>query len=106
MYKLFVLAVVVATAQAGVVPALPANVYAAGLQGYAGLPIAHATLPYAAPIAAPVAAPVLAKTVAAPAVVAPVAKTYAVPAPRTIEEAPIVEQIPEKVEQHGYSIRY
>ena len=43
---------------------------------------------------------------AAPVVAAPVATNYALPPTRVIEEAPIVEQVVEPVEQHGYSVRY
>lgn len=80
-----------------------AQVYHAGLPyPYAapGLnlaaPYAYAGAAYAAPIAAPVAA----------AIPAPVATNYALPPPREIQEAPLVSQSVEKVEQHGYSIRY
>ena len=43
---------------------------------------------------------------AAPVVAAPVATNYALPPTRVTEEAPIVEQVVEPVEQHGYSVRY
>ncbi len=69
-------------------------------QYYAGLPYPYAAAPLAAPAyaAAPYAAPL---TYAAPAPV-----NYALPPPREIQEAPLVAQTVEKVEQHGYSIRY
>ena len=90
----FVLAVILATANADAVPAADADAvlpyayaghpgYAvAGHPGYAyaGHHIAHA----------PVAAPV----------------QYALPAPREVVNAPVVEQVVEPVEQWGYSIRY
>merc|ERR1712161_156196 len=94
MYKLIVLAVVlVATSaqeqerDAKFLAGLPA--------GYAGLPAGHAGyagIPY--PYAAPAAIP------------APVPVNYALPPVREVEGAPIVSQTVEKVEQHGYSIRY
>merc|ERR1711997_270163 len=102
MYKLFVFAAVLAAATAegyypagyagygGLYPAGLAGAY--GAYGYAAAPIAAAA--YAAP------------AVAAPAVVAPAPARYAVPAPRVIEEAPIVEKIVEPVEQWGYKIKY
>ena len=99
----FVLAAVLAAANANVVysglPGVGAINYAHA--GYYGAPIAHAApLAYAAPAAAPVA-------YAAPAAIpAPVATNYALPPAREIQEAPIVEQYVEPVEQHGYSIRY
>ena len=77
---------------------LPAG-YAGLPAGYAGLPAAHAgyagiPYPYAAPAAIPAAIP------------APVPVNYALPPVREVEGAPIVSQTVEKVEQHGYSIRY
>ena len=69
--------------------------YAGLPAGYAGLPAAHAGyagIPY--PYAAPAAIP------------APVPVNYALPPVREVEGAPIVSQTVEKVEQHGYSIRY
>jgi len=114
MYKLFVFAAVLAAATAE-------GYYPAGYAGYgglypAGLAGAYGAYGYglAAPAlaAAPIAAaPIAAATyaapaVAAPAVVAPVPARYAVPAPRVIEEAPIVEKIVEPVEQWGYKIKY
>merc|ERR1712172_481925 len=79
-------------------PGLPAG-YAGLPAGYAGLPAAHAgyagiPYPYAAPAAIPAAIP------------APVPVNYALPPVREVEGAPIVSQTVEKVEQHGYSIRY
>ena len=73
--------------------------YAGLPAGYAGLPAAHAgyagiPYPYAAPAAIPAAIP------------APVPVNYALPPVREVEGAPIVSQTVEKVEQHGYSIRY
>ncbi|XP_071455225.1 larval/pupal cuticle protein H1C-like [Hetaerina americana] len=86
MYKLVVLAALVAVASAGLLPA-------------ATLPIAtpfayahHAPLAYAAPIAAPIAT-----AYAAPAVI---------PAPVTYHTGYKVETEVEPVEQHGYSIKY
>jgi len=115
MYKLFVLAAVLATATAeGFYPAGYAGIHGglyghgyAGLAGYGaygaygyGAGLGH--LGYAAPVAA--AAPVVAA--AAPVIAAPVANRYAVPAPRVLQEAPIVEKIVEPVEQWGYKIKY
>jgi len=102
MYKLIVLAVILAAANADAVlphayAGHPGYAYAghpgyayAGQSGYAvaghpgyayaGHHIAHA----------PVAAPV----------------QYALPAPREVVNAPVVEQVIEPVEQWGYSIRY
>merc|ERR1712212_779439 len=79
MFKLFAVAAGIASASAG----------------YAGLYPA-AGLGYGYGLAAPAyaAAPILA------------ANKYAVPAPRVIEEAPIVEKIVEPVEQWGYKIKY
>merc|ERR1712172_402533 len=105
MYKLIVLAVVLVAASAQeeardarLLAALPAG-YAGLPVGYAGLPAAHAgyagiPYPYAAPAAIPAAIP------------APVPVNYALPPVREVEGAPIVSQTVEKVEQHGYSIRY
>merc|ERR1711934_262984 len=119
MYKLIVLAVVLVAASAQeeardarLLAALPAGYaglpvgyaglpagYAGLPAGYAGLPAAHAgyagiPYPYAAPAAIPAAIP------------APVPVNYALPPVREVEGAPIVSQTVEKVEQHGYSIRY
>jgi len=112
MYKLFVIAAVLATATAeGFYPAGYAGyggLYPAGLAGLGGYG-GYGAYGYAGALAAPayaapaVAAPVLA---AAPAVVAPAPVNYAVPAPRVLEEAPIVEKIVEPVEQWGYKIKY
>merc|ERR1712172_216178 len=112
MYKLIVLAVVLVAASAQeeardarLLAGLPAGYaglpvgYAGLPAGYAGLPAAHAAyagipFPYAAPAAIPAAIP------------APVPVNYALPPVREVEGAPIVSQTVEKVEQHGYSIRY
>ena len=75
---------------------LPAG-YAGLPAGYAGLPVAHAGA-YAAGIPYPYAAPA--------AIPAPAPVNYALPPVREVEGAPIVSQTVEKVEQHGYSIRY
>merc|ERR1712018_448508 len=85
MFKLFAVAAGIASASAGYAGLYPA----AGLgYGYGLAAPAYAAAPLAAaPLAA---APVLA------------ANKYAVPAPRVIEEAPIVEKIVEPVEQWGY----
>merc|ERR1739844_759202 len=88
MYKLIVLAVVLVAASAQE-EARDARLLAALPAGYAGLPY-----PYAAPAAIPAAIP------------APVPVNYALPPVREVEGAPIVSQTVEKVEQHGYSIRY
>lgn len=112
-----VLAVVFASAQAGIIApyaglagiAAPYGLAAAPALGYANAygyanvaaniaPVAYNTAPIAAPIAAPVA------PIAAP--VAPIAAQYALPAPRVVEEPAIVEQAVTPVEQHGYSIAY
>merc|ERR1711863_42256 len=114
MYKLFVFAAVLAAATAegyhpagyagygGLYPAGLAGAYGAYGYGLAAPALAAAPIA-AAPIAA---ATYAAPAVAAPAVVAPVANRYAVPAPRVIQEAPIVEKIVEPVEQWGYKIKY
>merc|ERR1711990_161191 len=112
MYKLIVLAVVLVAASAQeeardarLLAGLPAGYaglpvgYAGLPAGYAGLPAAHAgyagiPYPYAAPAAIPAAIP------------APVPVNYALPPVREVEGVPIVSQTVEKVEQHGYSIRY
>merc|ERR1712037_118935 len=93
MYKLILLAALPA-GYAGLpvgYAGLPAG-YAGLPAGYAGLPAGYAGLPY--PYAAPAAIP------------APVPVNYALPPVREVEGAPIVSQTSEKVEQHGYSIRY
>merc|ERR1712226_1030827 len=100
MYKLFVFAAVLAAATAE-------GYYPAGYAGYGGLypaGLAGAYGAYGYGLAAPALA--AAPIAAAPAVVAPVANRYAVPAPRVIQEAPIVEKIVEPVEQWGYKIKY
>merc|ERR1712051_763300 len=74
---------------------LPAG-YAGLPAGYAGLPAGYAGIPY--PYAAPAAIPA--------AIPATVPVNYALPPVREVEGAPIVSQTVEKVEQHGYSIRY
>jgi hypothetical protein len=91
MYKLVVLAVVLAAANAAVVA-----------PGYAGLPLGYAGHPYAAPAYAHHA---YAHPVAAP-VIAPQPVQYVAPPPREVVNAPVVEQTVEPVEQWGYSIRY
>jgi len=106
MYKLFVIAAVLATATAeGFYPAGYAGyggLYPAGLAGLGGYG-GYGAYGYAGALAAPAYAAPLA---AAPAVVAPAPVNYAVPAPRVLEEAPIVEKIVEPVEQWGYKIKY
>ena len=79
--------------------------YAGAYGGYAG---GYGALPYAAPAyaAAPVVAAAAPAPVAAPVLAAPVPAQYAVPAARVIQEAPIVEQVVEPVEQWGYKIKY
>ena len=126
MYKLVVLACAVASVAA---EADPVYAYANGLHygaaytnlagaipaAYAGAPIAHAA--YAAPAyAAPAytlpatyaAAPIAHATyaAAAPVIAAPAASAYALPPVQTYNEAPIVEQIVEPVEQWGYKVAY
>merc|ERR1712226_1508699 len=94
MYKLFVFAAVLAAATAE-------GYYPAGYAGYGGLypaGLAGAYGAYGYGLAAP--------AYAAPALVAPAPARYAVPAPRVIEEAPIVEKIVEPVEQWGYKIKF
>merc|ERR1712038_306957 len=98
MYKLIVLAAFLAVSSAQIYHSGLPYAYAAGHPyAYAGAP-----LNYAAPIAA---APIAAAPIAAP-IPAPVATQYALPPPREVQEAPLVSQSVEKVEQHGYSIRY
>merc|ERR1711883_8034 len=111
MYKLFVFAAVLAAATAeGYYPAGYAGyggLYPAGVAGAYGYGLAAPALAAAPIAAAPIAAATYAApAVAAPAVVAPAPARYAVPAPRVIEEAPIVEKIVEPVEQWGYKIKY
>lgn len=88
-----------AVAAPGYAP-LPTTQYAAGY-AYGAAPLAYGAAPVAYG-AAPIAhAPI------AHASIAPVAaQAYALPPVRNIEEAPIVEQLVEPVEQHGYSVRY
>lgn len=114
MYKLFVVAAILAVAAGegfypagyaglgGLYPAGLGGLYGGYAGGYAGL---HG-LPYAAPAYAPYAAAPLAAAAPAPVVAAPVPARYAVPAARVIAEEPIVEQIVEPVEQWGYKIKY
>merc|ERR1711981_291109 len=119
MYKLFVIAAVLATAAAeGFYPAGYAGyggLYPAGLAGLpygAGYAGAYGAYGYAGAVAAPAyaapayAAPAVAAPVVAAPVVAPAPAPYAVPAPRVVQEAPIVEKIVEPVEQWGYKIKY
>lgn len=111
MYKLFVIAAVLATATAeGFYPAGYAGfggLYPGGLAGLHGGYGGYGAYGYAGALAAPAyAAHVAAPVVAAPAVVAPAPVNYAVPAPRVLQEAPIVEKIVEPVEQWGYKIKY
>merc|ERR1711971_458130 len=106
MYKLIVLAVVLVAASAQeeardarLLAGLPVG-YVGLPAGYAGLPAGYAGLPagYAGLPAAHAAIPA--------AIPAPVPVNYALPPVREVEGAPIVSQTVEKVEQHGYSIRY
>jgi len=111
MLRFVVLALAVAGAAA---EATPSQIYAGGLaygHAYAGYPAGYAG--YAAPAyAGYAAAPVAAAPVAAAVPVAhaglglPEAATYALPPPRTVAEAPIVEQYVEPVEQWGYKVAY
>jgi len=97
MYKLIVLAAIVAVASADAV--LPAGYAYAGHPGYAyaGHPgYAYAGHPGYAYAGHPIAH--------APVVAAPV--QYALPPAREVVNAPVVEQVVEPVEQWGYSIRY
>ncbi|TRY70185.1 hypothetical protein TCAL_17272 [Tigriopus californicus] len=76
-------------------------------QGYA-LP-AVAAQGYAlntAPLAAPQYAPQYSGLTYGAAPVAAAPQAYALPPVKNIQEAPIVEQVVEPVEQHGYSVRY
>lgn len=114
MYKLVVLAVIATVAQAGIIAApyslgapLAAAPYGLAPAPLAAAPLAAAPLSYGlapAPLAAAPAAYALPAPIAAPIAAAPAA--YALPAAREIVEAPIVQQVVEKVEQHGYKIRY
>jgi len=114
MYKLIVLSVVLVAASAQF--AVPAGygyagpVHAAGLPYpyAAGIPALHAA---GIPLTNPHPQGVLPHVVPTGAIIgriagAPEAINYALPAPRIVEEAPLVAQSVEKVEQHGYSIRY
>merc|ERR1740119_70632 len=117
MYKLVALACVVVSVAA---EADPVYAYANGLASAAAY---HgAVLPAAAPVAAYAAAPAytLPATYAAAAplahatyaaaapviAAAPAASAYALPPVQTYNEAPIVEQIVEPVEQWGYKVAY
>merc|ERR1739848_291368 len=122
MYKLIVLAVVLVAASAQE-EARDARLHAGLPAGYAGLPVGYAGLPagYAGPPAGYAGLPAgyaglpaahagyagIPFPYAAPAAIpAPVPVNYALPPVREVEGAPIVSQTVEKVEQHGYSIRY
>merc|ERR1712161_178212 len=115
MYKLIVLSVVLVAASAQeqardakFLAGLPAG-YAGLPAGYAGLPAGYAGLPagYAGLPAAHAGYAGIPYPYAAPAAIpAPVPVNYALPPVREVEGAPIVSQTVEKVEQHGYSIRY
>ena len=72
----------------------------AAYAGLAAAPVAYAPAAYAA---APIAAPL---TVAHAGLGLPEARTYALPPVRQVQEAPIVEQIVEPVEQWGYKVAY
>merc|ERR1712223_2206765 len=114
MYKLFVLAAVLAAATAeGYYPAGYAGYGGLGYAGLGGLYGGYGGYPgygaygYAGAYAAPIAAaPLAAAPIAAAPIAAPIATNYAVPAPRVLQEAPIVEQIVEPVEQWGYKVKY
>merc|ERR1739838_1161015 len=106
MYKLIVLSVVLVAASAQI--AVPAGYGYAGPVHAAGLPY-----PYAAglPLTNPHPQGVLPHEVPTGNIIgriagAPEAINYVLPPPRIVEEAPVVAQSVEKVEQHGYSIRY
>ena len=99
----FVLAAVLAVANSAVVysglPGVGAINYAhAGAYPYHHAGYYGAPLHYAAPAAVAAPAPV--------AIPAPAPVQYALPPAREIQEAPVVSQTVEPVEQHGYSIRY
>jgi hypothetical protein len=86
----------------GIAPAAYAGLAAAplGVAPAAYAPAAYAPAAYAAaPIAAPLA-------VAHAGLGLPEARAYALPPVRQIQEAPIVEQIVEPVEQWGYKVAY
>jgi hypothetical protein len=87
----------------------PILAYAHGLP-YGGA-YAHAAAPAygyaAAPAYAYAAAPAYAYAAAAPAVaVAAPAAAYALPPTQIVNEAPVVEQVVEPVEQWGYKVAY
>merc|ERR1719204_181046 len=118
MFKLCVLACIVASVAA---EADPVYAYANGLAygGYAAhhvapayatyaaaAPVAHATYAAAAPVVAHATYAVAAPAVAAAPVVAPAASAYALPPTQIVNEAPIVEQVVEPVEQWGYKVAY
>jgi len=105
MYKLIVLAAIVAVASADAV--LPAGYAYAGHPGYAyaGHPgYAYAGHPGYAVAGHPGYAVAGHHIAHAPVVAAPV--QYALPPAREVVNAPVVEQVVEPVEQWGYSIRY
>merc|ERR1711981_359620 len=110
MYKLFVLAAVLAAATAeGYYPAGYAGYGGLGYAGLGGLYGGYGGYPgygaygYAA---GAYAAPYAHAPIAAAPIAAPIATNYAVPAPRVLQEAPIVEQVVEPVEQWGYKVKY
>ncbi|XP_059476215.1 vitelline membrane protein Vm34Ca-like [Neocloeon triangulifer] len=99
MYKLFVLAAVLAVAAAGNILPYP---YAGAYAGYAAHPLAYsanlaAPYAYSAPIAAPVA-----YSAAAPLAYS----AAAIPAPVAYTSGYKVSYATEPVEQHGYKIAY
>merc|ERR1711997_958016 len=114
MYKLIVLSVVLVAASAQI--AVPAGYGYAGPVHAAGRPYpyaaGHTILPAAGdPLTNPHPQGVLPHEVPTGNIIgriagAPEAINFVLPAPRIVEEAPIVAQSTEKVEQHGYSIRY
>merc|ERR1719298_280968 len=100
MYRLVVLACAVATAAA---EADPAVAYANGLT-YAAAPVAVAAAPAVdlTPRAIPHAVP----AAVSHSLGLPEAAGYALPPVRQVQEAPIVEQFVEPVEQWGYKVAY
>jgi len=84
----------------GIAPAAYAGLAAAPV---AAAPVAVAPAAYAA---APIAAPIAPVAVAHAGLGLPEARTYALPPVRQVQEAPIVEQIVEPVEQWGYKVAY
>merc|ERR1719348_2672734 len=121
MFKLCVLACIVASVAAEAYPVYAAHHVAPAYATYAAAPVAahatyaaapiaaHATYAAAAPVAHATyaaAAPVIAPAVAAAPVVAPAASAYALPPTQIVNEAPIVEQVVEPVEQWGYKVAY